>query len=124
MTTTTNITKIEIRYVPADKIGEVYMKAQLGLRDGYLKPEDMDLQDMPGLDHSKRPANHPKNLETIRRAYQKIDEKDENERPTMLKVRSMTVGDCIVIQNVAYYVSPSGFVTINDKDEVVPVDAA
>lgn len=120
MATTTNVTKVEIRYVPNDKIGEVFSKALLGQRDGFLKPEEMELQDMPGLDHNKRKANHPKNLETIYKHYQVIDG-TEDERTKQLKVRSMSYGDAIVINNVAYYVAADGFVTINDKDEVVEV---
>ena len=121
MATTTNVTKCEIRYVPANLIGEVFGKAQLGIRDAYLKPEDMELIDMPGLDHSKRAANHPKNLETIFKHYQSIDG-DDKERTTQLKMRSMTVGDAIVVSGTAYYVAPDGFVTIVD-DEIVPVVA-
>lgn len=120
MPTTANITKIEIRYVPDNKVGEIYGKAMLGLPEGFLPPEDMELQDMPGLDHSKRPANHPKNLETVYKHYQTIDG-DEKERPTQLKVRSMTIGDCVVIDKVAYYVGAEGFVTVTDG-VVTPVN--
>jgi hypothetical protein len=119
MATTANITKVEIRYVPDAKVGEVFGKAMLGSADGFLPPEDMELQDMPGLDHSKRPANHPKNLETIYKHYQAIDG-DEKERTTQLKVRSMSMGDCIVIDGKAYYVAAEGFVTV-ENGEVKPV---
>lgn len=121
MASTANITKVEIRYVPDAKIGEVFGKVMLGDPAGFLSPEDMELQDMPGLDHSKRPANHPKNLETIYKHYQSIDG-DDKERPTQLKVRSMSLGDCIVIHGVAYYVASDGFVTV-ENGEVTPVAA-
>lgn len=119
MASTANITKVEIRYVPDAKVGEVYGKAMLGLAEGFLPPEELELQDMPGLDHSKRPANHPKNLETIYKHYQAIDG-DDKERTTQLKVRSMSLGDAIVIDGTAYYVAEDGFVTV-ENGEVKPV---
>lgn len=119
MASTANITKAEIRYVPDAKVGEIYGKAMLGLPEGFLPPDQLELQDMPGLDHSKRPANHPKNLETIYKHYQTIDG-DDKERTTQLKVRSMSLGDCIVIQGTAYYVAEDGFVTV-ENGEVKPV---
>jgi hypothetical protein len=119
MATTQNVTKVEIRYVPAEKIGVVFGQVLTGSRDGFLPPEQMELVDMPGLDHTKRAANHPKNLETIYKHYQSIDG-TEDERTKQLKSRSMSYGDCIVIQGKAYYVAAEGFVTI-EGDEVVPV---
>lgn len=119
MSSTTNITKVEIRYVPAEKLGEMYAKAMLGLREGFLDPSTMELQDVPGFDHAKREANHPKNLETIYKHYQVIDGADD-ERPAQLKIRSMSYGDCIIIDGKPYYVASEGFVTI-ENDEVVPV---
>lgn len=127
MATTTkkqNIVKVEVRYVPAAKIGQVFMKAQMGLAEGYLAYKDMDLVDMPGFEQSRRASNHPKNLETIYKHYQSIDGAND-ERCTQLKVRSMTVGDALVIEGVAYYVAPtdfapSGFVT-KLGNELVPV---
>lgn len=123
---TTNLTKVEIRYVPDEKLGAVYFKAQMGEREGFLSPADMRLTDVPGLDHTKRAVNHPKNLETIFKHYQDIDGTPD-ERCAQLKVRSMTVGDCIVdlTDNTAYYVTSkdvaeSGFVVIKD-DKIVPV---
>lgn len=121
MATTANITKLEIRYVSDARVGEVYGKVLTGDPTGFLPPEEMDLQDMPGLDHSKRPANHPKNLETIYKHYQVIDG-DTNDRTAQLKVRPMTLGDCIVVNGVAYYVAEDGFVTV-ENGEVKPVTA-
>lgn len=118
---TASITKIEVRYVPDSLIGEVFGKVMTGNPEGFLAPEEMELQDMPGLDHSKRPANHPKNLETVYKHYQAIDG-DDKERTTQLKVRSMSLGDCIVIQGKAYYVASEGFVTV-ENGEVAPVTA-
>jgi stage V sporulation protein SpoVS len=118
-----NVVKVEVRYVPATKIGEVFMKAQMGLVDGFLNPSDMDLVDMPGFEVSRRASNHPKNLETIYKHYQAIDGTPD-ERCTQLKVRSMTVGDCLVIEGTAYYVAPNeGFVT-KDGSQLVPVTAS
>jgi hypothetical protein len=119
MASTTGITKIEIRYVGDTRVGEVYGKVLTGDPSGFLPPEEMELQDMPGLEHNKRPANHPKNLETIYKHYQAIDGEDK-ERTTQLKVRSMSLGDCIVISGVAYYVAADGFVTV-ENGEVKPV---
>jgi hypothetical protein len=122
MATTQSVTKVEIRYVPAEKIGTVFGQVLMNDRSGYLKPEEMDLVDMPGLDHTKRPANHPKNLETIYKHYQSIDG-TEDERTKQLKSRSMSYGDCIVIQGKAYYVASEGFVYIDDDDKVQPVNS-
>ena len=115
-----SLTKVEIRYVPADKIGEVFMKANLGQADGFLPYNEMDLIDMPGMNATRRAPNHPRNLETIYKHYQTISG-DSTERPTQLKVRSMAVGDAIVINGTAYYVAPEGFVTRAKDGSVNPV---
>jgi hypothetical protein len=114
-----SIVKVEVRYVPAARLGQVFLKAQLGQADGFLDPKDMELVDMPGFEMMRRASNHPKNLETIYKHYQTIDGTPD-ERCTQLKVRSMTVGDCLVIEGTAYYVATDGFVT-KDGDQLVPV---
>jgi hypothetical protein len=119
-TTNKNLTKVEIRYVPAAKIGEVFMKATLGLPEAFLPPNEMDLIDMPGMNATRRAPNHPKNLETIYKHFQTISG-DSSERPTQLKVRSMATGDAIVIGGVAYYVAATGFVTKTKDGTLVPV---
>lgn len=103
-----NLTKVEVLYVPAAKIGEVFMKAQLGLPEAFLDPKDMEVVDMPGINAVRRPANHPRNLETIYKHYQQI-QNTSDERAAQLKVRSMTVGDALRIDNRTYYVMSSGF---------------
>lgn len=119
---TKNVTKVEIRYVPADKIGEVFMKASLGMAEGFLPYKEMDLIDMPGMNATKRAPNHPKNLETIYKHYQTYSG-DKTERPTQLKQRSMAAGDCIVINGVAYYVAANGFVKRNADGSIEEVTA-
>jgi hypothetical protein len=104
-----NLTRCEIRYVPAAKMGEVYMKANLGLPEGFLGISEMEFVDSAGMNAIHRSANHPKNLETIYRAYQRIDD-TPGERAHQLDQRSMTMGDAIVIDGRAYYVASSGFV--------------
>lgn len=116
-----NTTKAEIRYVPDAKIGEVWVKAQMGQVEGFLDPAEMDLIDMPGFVAQRRSASHPRNLETIYNYYQKIDGAPE-ERTEQLKVRSMSTGDAIVIDGTAYYVTAKGFVTVVDG-KVIPVEA-
>ena len=118
--TNKNLTKVEIRYVPAAKIGEVFMKATLGLAEAFLPPNEMDLVDMPGMNATRRAANHPKNLETIYKHFQTISGSSD-ERPSQLKVRSMATGDAIVIDGTAYYVASSGFVTKAKDGTLVPV---
>ena len=119
-TPTKNLTKVEIRYVPAAKIGEVFMKATLGLPEAFLPYKEMDLIDMPGMNATRRAPNHPKNLETIYKHYQSISG-DSSERPGQLKVRSMATGDAIVINGEAYYVAAQGFVTRAKDGSLVPV---
>lgn len=114
------MTKVEIRYIPAEKIGECFMKATLGLPEGFLPYKEMDLIDMPGMNASRRDPSHPRNLETIYKHYQSISG-DSTERPTQLKVRSMAVGDAIVINNVPYYVASTGFVTRGKDGSITPV---
>lgn len=115
------MTKVEIRYIPAEKIGECFMKANLGLPEGFLPYKEMDLIDMPGMNASRREPNHPRNLETIYKHYQTVSG-DSTERPSQLKVRSMAVGDAIVIDGVAYYVAASGFVTREKDGSIKPVE--
>ena len=62
---TVNLTKIQVRYVPAAKIGEFFLKATLGQADGFLDPQEMDLVDEPGINAHRRSPAHPKNLETV-----------------------------------------------------------
>ena len=119
-TSTKNLTKVEIRYVPAAKIGEVFMKATLGLPEAFLPYKEMDLIDMPGMNATSRAANHPKNLETIYKHYQAISG-DASESPAQLKVRSMATGDAIVVDGVAYYCAAEGFVTKAPDGTIVPV---
>lgn len=115
------MTKVEIRYIPAEKIGECFMKANLGMPEGFLPYKEMDLIDMPGMNASRREPNHPRNLETIYKHYQTVSG-DSTERPSQLKVRSMAVGDAIVIDGVAYYVAASGFVTREKDGSIKPVE--
>lgn len=112
--------KVEIRYVPAAKLGQVFMQAQLGQPDAFLPPAELDLVDMPGLAASRRPPSHPKNLETIYKHFQRIDDTGD-ERTHQLHVRSMSVGDAIVIKGRAYYVTSEGFAFKDDAGNLVPV---
>lgn len=121
-TPTKNVTKVEIRYVPPAKIGEVFMKASLGMADGFMPYKEMDLIDMPGMNATKRSPSHPKNLETIYKHYQTYSG-DKTERPTQLKVRSMAAGDCIVINGEAFYVATNGFVKRNTDGTITEVVA-
>lgn len=125
MTTATSksLTKVEIRYVPPAKIGEVYVKALLGQPEAFLPYKEMDLIDMPGMNATRRAPNDPKNLETIYKHFQTI-KGTPDERPTQLKCRSMTTGDAIVINGVAYYVANQGFVTKAKDGSLVPVTEA
>lgn len=113
--------KVEIRYVPDALLGEVWAKAQMGLPEGFLDVDKMDLIDQPGFIEQRRAANHPRNLETVYNYYQKIDGAPE-ERTDQLKVRSMSTGDAIVIAGVAYYVATKGFVTKAADGSIVPVE--
>lgn len=116
------ITKIEIRYIPAAKIGECFMKASLGQPDGFLPYKELEIIDMPGMNAMRRSPSHPRNLETIYKHYQSISG-DSTERPTQLKCRSMACGDAIVVDGVAYYVAPQGFVTREKDGTLKPVEA-
>lgn len=116
-----NTVKAEIRYVPDEKIGEVWAQAQMGLPGGFLPVDDLKLIDMPGFVYARRAPNHPRNLESIYNYYQKIDGAAE-ERTAQLKVRSMSTGDAIVIEGIAYYVANKGFVTKGDDGTVTPVE--
>lgn len=117
-----NTIKAEIRYVPEAEIGKIWAKAQMGDADGFLDPDKMDLVDAPGFVAQRRAANHPRNLETIYNYYQKIDGAPE-ERTEQLKVRSMTTGDAIVLDGVAYYVTAKGFVTKAADGTITAVEA-
>jgi hypothetical protein len=117
-TTKTNLIKVEIRYVPAARIGEVFMQAQLGKAEAFLPSDDMELIDMPGFNATRRAASHPKNLETIYKHYQNIDGTSD-ERTTQLRARSMTVGDAIVVNGRAFYVAAKGFVYKDAKGALV-----
>lgn len=120
----TNYTKVEIRYIPSKMIGPLFMKAQIGNADAFLEFSELDLIDIPGIDATRRAVSHPKNLETIYKHYQRVDDTPD-ERCTQLKVRSMGVGDAIIVNGKAYYVttkdlSESGFAT-KDGGSLVPV---
>lgn len=110
---------LEIRYFPEDRAAEVFMLAHSGDPSGYLTPDKMVLVDEPCFEWKRRVPNHPRSLDKIYRVYQTIDGQAD-ERTQTIKQRSMTVGDAIVIDNVAYYVAPDGFVTVKDG-EIVPV---
>lgn len=116
------LTKVEIRYIPSKLIGPLFMKAQTGDPEAFLPVADLDLIDMPGMEASRRPITHPKNLETIYRHYQRIDD-TADERCTQLKVRSMSVGDAIVVKGKAYYVVAEGFAFKDDDGKLVDVTA-
>lgn len=122
MSTKSSIVKVDVYYVPNDLLDEATPRAMLGQRKGFLPVAQLDKVDSPGFEHSKRDVSHPKNLDTIYKAYQVVDS-TEDERAVQLKIRSMTYGDAIVYDGVAYYVAADGFVTV-DGDEVVPVIAA
>jgi hypothetical protein len=115
------VTRIEIRYVPDEKLGDVFMHAMLGQPEGFLDPKDMTLIDSPGFKWTKRSPSHPRNLEKVYNNYQKVDG-DPSERTEQLGVRSMSTGDCLVIDGTAYYVSASGFVT-KTGDKLIPVES-
>lgn len=121
----TTISRFEIRYIPAAKLGPLYMKVNKSDPSAFLPVNELDVVDMPGMNNVKRPLTHPKNLQTIYKMYQVIDGTDD-ERTAQIKARSMTLGDAIVIKGKAYYVAnsdqfPSGFVVKNDAGELVEV---
>ena len=120
MTTTNNITKIEVRYIPDKLIETTLPKAMLGLPEGFLPIDRLETQDTPGFEHTKRAVNHPKNLETVYRAFQVIDGTDD-ERCAQLRIRSMSWGDAVVVDGVGYYVAADGFVTRNADGTLTPV---
>jgi hypothetical protein len=119
MSTAQNITKIEVRYVPDAQVAEVTRRpcsACVRASSPWIRWRS---RTRPGFEHTKRSVNHPKNLETIYKAFQVVDGTDD-ERCAQLKIRSMSYGDAIVFNGVAYYVAADGFVTI-DGDTLVPV---
>lgn len=120
MSEKSTLTKVEIRYLPSAQIGKLFMKAQVGDPAAFLPVSELDLIDMPGMEASRRAITHPKNLETIYRHYQRIDDTPD-ERCTQLKVRSMSVGDAIVVKGRAYYVVSDGFAFKDDEGTLVPV---
>lgn len=103
----TNLVKCEIRYVPGERLGEVFMKAYTGNPDGFLPPEELVSVDVPGINAVYRAPNHPRSLDTIYRIFQRINDTDD-ERAKQIGQRSMTVGDAVIINNRAYYVSRDG----------------
>jgi hypothetical protein len=116
----TTMTKVEIRYIPNAKVGKLFMKAQLGDATAFLDFKELELIDMPGMDASRRSVAHPKNLETIYKHYQRVDD-TADERCAQLKVRSMSVGDAIVVKGKAYYVVQDGFAFKDANGELVAV---
>lgn len=116
----TTLTKVEIRYIPSKLVGSLFMKAQLGKPEAFLPMSELDLIDMPGMDASRRAVSHPKNLETIYKHYQRIDD-TADERCAQLKVRSMSVGDAIIVKGTAYYVVPDGFAYKDEQGNLVTV---
>lgn len=119
--------KVEIRYVKPEQVSVVWLNAHQNKPEGYLDPADMDLVDMPQFErNSKRDVAHPRNLETIYKHFQRIEDTND-ERCAQLKIRSMSVGDCIVVDKRAYWVAPlglvpTGFVTKDAKGNIVPVE--
>lgn len=114
------LTRMEIRYVPEDRIGEIFMKANLGRRDGFLPVDELELVDVPAMEWQHCHPGHPNNLDKTFNEYQRVSSTLE-ERVEQLGVRSMSVGDCIVIEDVQYWVAPDGFVVLGEGDELVPV---
>ena len=117
-----NLTRLEIRYVPEDKIGDVFMRASLGRREGFLPVDELELVDVPAMQWQHCPPTHPNNLDKIYSEYQRV-ESALSERVEQLGVRSMSVGDCIVVEEKQYWVSSEGFVTLDENGEIVPVTA-
>lgn len=115
-----NKVKIEVRYVPASRVLENYAKASLGHPDGFLSPEELELVDVCTLLTKHRAANHPSNLHTIYCRYQSV-KKTEDERTTQLEIRSMTMGDALVIDGRAYYVTDVGFSVKDSEGNLVPI---
>lgn len=97
------LSRVEIRYMPKAQVGKLFMKAQMGDPAAFLPPHEMEPVDMPGMAAEIRAVNHPKNLRTIFKHYQRIDDTPD-ERTKQISIRSMTVGDAIVIKGKAYYV--------------------
>lgn len=120
-----SLTRFEIRYMPAAKLGSLFMKVNNSVPEAFLPVDDLDVVDMPGMNNTRRPVTHPRNLLTIYQQYQVIDGTDD-ERTKQLGCRSMTVGDAIVVNGTAYYKVndehfPSGFATKDADGKLVEV---
>jgi hypothetical protein len=120
----TDIVRVEIYYVPDDKVSDAWPKCLVGDVGGFLPVEDLELIDTPGLQRvTNRPVGHPRVLESVYSSYQRLDGDPQKERVEQLKRRSMSVGDAIVIDKQAYYVASEGFITLVDG-KLVPVEAS
>lgn len=117
-----NLTRMEIRYVPEDRVAEIFMKASLGREDGFLPTDELELVDVPAMQWQHCPPTHPNNLDKVYSEYQRVDSA-LTERVEQLGVRSMSVGDCVVIGDKQYWVASEGFVTKDDSGNIVPVTA-
>lgn len=118
--TESKVIKVEVYYIPDEKLGEIWIKAHMGDVSGFLDVSELKLVDQPGFRrHTDRANHHPRNLETIYKHYQAIDGSN-HERTSQLKVRSMSVGDAIVVDGETYYVASEGFVK-KEKNTLVPV---
>lgn len=120
-----SLTRFEIRYIPAAKLGPLFLKANGSDPDAFLPVEQLEVIDMPGMNNTRRAVTHPRNLLTIYQQYQAIDGTDD-ERTKQLGCRSMTTGDAIVVNGVAYYKVnedhfPSGFATKAADGKLVDV---
>lgn len=115
-----NLTRLEIRYVPEDRIGEVFMLASLGRREGFLATDELEVVDVPAMQWQHCPPTHPNNLDKVYSEYQRVDS-TLAERVEQLGVRSMSVGDCVIVEGKQYWVASEGFVTVDENDQIVPV---
>lgn len=125
MTEPSSKTRIEIRYVPAERIAEVVIKLIAGDPGAYLPVEELEPVDQPVLVHRQREANHPRNLRTIFKRYQRLDGED---RIKVLDLRPMGIGDCLMIFGVPYYVTAAmpnpAFAVVIDGNITPVVEAA
>lgn len=94
---------VDVRYVPPDKMADIFMSSMMGDPAGFLDISEMRLIDSPGFEVIRRHPAHPKNLEQLYVTYQSTEGTDD-ERCAQLGARSMNIGDAFVIEGRTYYV--------------------
>jgi len=99
---------VDVRYVPPEKMADLFVSSMMGVPEGFLPVQEMRLIDSPGYECSRRHPAHPKNLEQLYATFQATEGSDD-ERCAQLGARSMNIGDAFVIENRVYYVMNDGF---------------